>query len=412
MGAGNTARTGRWRFSGNEIASYALICAAVLLAWQIVIHPLKQRAPVEVAVRLAPGSSTVLTRAAASELAAGRVDAAAELSREALVRAPFNVTALRVLGLTEARSGRESEADDILTLAGNWSLRDDPAHAWLVERRLRRGDFASAFAHADTLLRRRSDVQPQIFRLFTVAGEQDPQRALPVVADLMSARPAWRDAYLASLEGSPQQLQLAANYAVLLQAGRAPMSNEELAHLYRNLLRRDQYAAMAQIRGRLNRPPPSKAVTNGDFADLAAPEPFQWRFVQKAGIVADIVEDDLRPANLALRIDYDGYASGIIAEQLLLLPPGAYRFSTGIRIESGGPTARAVWTIWCATGGGTVASIPVVGTADSSEWKTLSAPLIVTSACPAQWLRLEARPEDRRSPTVMWFDNLRVSPAP
>ena len=143
-----------------DVISYGLIAVAVVLAWQIILQPLSQRAPVETAIRLAPGSPLVLRRAAESELAAGRVDNAAALSREALSRSPFDVRALRVFGLTEARAGREDEADDILTLAGNWSLRDDPAHAWLVERRLRSGDYVSAFAHADTLVRRRQDLQP------------------------------------------------------------------------------------------------------------------------------------------------------------------------------------------------------------------------------------------------------------
>ena len=129
----------RWRVGVEAVASYGLIVAAVVLGWQIAIQPLMQRAPAQLAIRVAPGSPLVLRRAAESELAARRIDNAAALSRDALVRSPFDVRALRVLGLTEARAGREDQADDILTLAGNWSLRDDPAHAWLVERRLRRG---------------------------------------------------------------------------------------------------------------------------------------------------------------------------------------------------------------------------------------------------------------------------------
>jgi hypothetical protein len=394
-----------------EIASYAVICGAMLLGWQIAIQPLVQRAPVAVAVRLAPGSPTALARAAEVELIDGRVDNAAALSRESLKIAPFDVRALRVFGLAEARSGRESQADEILTLAGNWSLRDDPSHAWLIERRLRRGDYTSSFAHADTLLRRRLDVQPQIFRLFTVAGIEDAGRVTPVVAGLMSARPAWRDAYLASLQTTPQELQLAASYAVLLQAGPAPMSSEELQHLYRNLLRLQQYPAMEQIRARLNRPPPSVAVTNGDFSDPAAPEPFQWRLAQKAGLIADIVEDDLSSNNPALRIDYDGYATGIITEQLMLLKPGNYVLSSRVRIEAGGPEVQAAWVVSCAPGGENAASIPVQKTGDDNKWASVSSRFTISSACPAQWLRLEARPGDRRSMTVMWFDNLTINAA-
>lgn len=409
--ADKTASPGR-RIGIGDIASYGLIIGTVLLGWQIVLQPLKQRAPVEVVIGLAPGSPLVLRRAAESELAAGRIDNAAALSRDALVRSPFDVRALRVLGLTEARAGREDRADEILTLAGNWSLRDDPAHAWLVERRLRRGDYASAFAHADTLVRRRQDIQPQVFRLFTVASTQDPERAVRVVANLLAARPPWRDAYLSGLTQTAEELQLSVTLAVLLEAGRAPLTNEELHRVYWSLLRQGQLEAIGAVRRQLNRPPSSALVTNGGFADGTPPEPFQWRVFQKAGIGAEIVADDVRPADSALRVDYDGFATGLVAEQLTTLPPGAYRFSTEIRAETDYPEARLVWTLTCANRESPSASIPVraPGAAPNS-WTTLSVRFEIPNACAAQWLRLETRGDDRRSPTVVWFDRVAISPA-
>ena len=395
-----------------EIASYGLMVCAVVLGWQIVIQPLIQRAPVEIAVRLAPGSPLALRRAAESELAAGRLDNAAALSRDALIRSPFDVRALRVLGLTEARANREDAADEILTLAGNWSLRDDPAHAWLVERRLRRGDYASSFAHADTLVRRREDIQPQVFRLFTVAGTADPQRSLPVVARLLAASPPWRGAYLNSLNQTPQGLQVAASLAVLLQAGRAPFTNDELQQFYSTLMNAGGIESIQAIRGRLNRPPLATAVTNGGFDEADHPGPFQWRLYEKAGILAEIAADDLSPSNAALRVDYDGYATGTVAEQLTYLRPGAYQFTAAVRSETGDPNARLAWTLSCATGGGQKVPVPTVAPATvANTWTNLSGRFVVPAGCPAQWLRLETRADDKRSPTAVWFDRIVISPA-
>ncbi len=401
----------RRSIGAGELASYGLIIGAVVLGWQIAIQPLIQRAPVELAVRLAPGSPMVLSRAAEAELVAGRNDNAAALSRDALVRSPFDVRALRVLGLTEARAQREDAADDILTLAGNWSLRDDPAHAWLVERRLRRGDYASAFAHADTLVRRRRDIQPQVFRLFTVAGTEDPQRALPVIARLLTAKPPWRGEYLGTLSQTNQELGVFASLAVLLEAGRAPLVNDELARLYTILLHRGQFSAISALRGRINRPPAGITVTDGGFDEPAAPEPFQWRFLQKAGIAAEVVADDLRPTNLALRVDYDGYATGTVAQQLTSLPAGAYRFDAAVRTEAGNPRARLAWTLTCATGGSALASLPAGAPSDApSSWTGMSGRFQVPTNCPAQWLKLETRASDRRDPTVVWFDGIKLVP--
>ncbi len=395
-----------------DIVSYGLVVGAVVLGWQIAIQPLIQRAPVEIAVRLAPGSPLALRRAAESEWAAGRVDNAAALSRDVLVRSPFDVRALRVLGLTEARATREDAADDLLTLAGNWSLRDDPTHAWLVERRLRRGDYASSFAHADTLVRRREDIQPQVFRLFTVAGAQDPQRSLPVVARLLAARPPWRLAYLNSLNETPQGLQVAASLAVLLQAGPAPFTNDELHQFYSALGNAGSIESVQTIRRRLNRPPIDTAVTNGGFDEADHPAPFQWRLYENAGIVAEIAADDLSPSNAALRVDYDGYATGTIAEQLTYLTPGAYRLTAAVRSETGNPSVRLAWTLSCATGGGEKVSIPTAAPgATGNTWTNLSGRFEVPASCPAQWLRLETRAGDSRAPNAVWFDRIAISPA-
>jgi hypothetical protein len=400
------------RLGLKDVAFGGLIVIAVLAGWQIAIQPFMQRAPVDLAISLAPGSPMVLRRAAESELAAGRIDNARSLSRDALVRSPFDVRALRIVGLTEAQMGREASADEILTLAGNWSLRDDPTHAWLVERRLRRGDYASAFAHADTLVRRREDIQPQVFRLFTVAGAEDPQRSTPVIASLLAASPPWRRAFLESLNRSPQDLQLAANLAVLLQKSRASFSNDELRGLYRTLLDHNQLSALNQVRQRLGRPSSRTAVTNSGFSDDTASEPFQWRLSQKAGIVAEIVEDDLRADNQALRVDYDGFAAGMVAEQLTSLSPGAYRFSTEMRTESGGQESRLAWTLTCATDGAPLAALPVDLRAGSrgAAWTTLSGRVQVPQGCQAQWLRLETRAGDSRAPVVLWFDRVLLAP--
>lgn len=401
----------RRRFGAGDMAFYGLTVGAVVLGWQIAIQPLAQRAPVEVAIRLAPASPQVLRRAAEAELAAGRDGNAAALAREALSRAPFDVKSLRVVGLTEAGAGRTDRADELLTLAGNWSLRDDPTHAWLIEHRLRRGDYASAFAHADTLVRRRQDIQPEVFRLFTLAGVEDSRRSLPVTASLLAANPPWRQAYFDSLSETPEDLQVRMNLAILLQAGRTPLSNAELQGLYRALLRKGLIEGVRTVRGRLNRPPAGAAVTNGDFADTTSPEPFQWKLAPKAGIVAEIVADDLRPGNPALRVDYDGYATGTIAEQMVFLLPGSYMFSAQAKVEAGDPGARLEWTLTCTAGSGTTTSMTAGPPTPAPQgWTRLSGRFEISERCPVQWLRLETRATDRRSPTAVWYDQIAISP--
>lgn len=400
----------RRRFRPSEVASWALIAGSVVLGWQILLQPVIQRAPVEAAIRVAPNSPLVLRRAAEAELVAGRDDNAASLGRDSLARAPFSVQALRVVGLTEARAGRNDQADDILTLAGNWSLRDDPAHAWLVERRLRLGDYASAFAHADTLVRRRENLQPQVFRLFAVAATQDPQRSMPVIASLLEAAPPWRQDFLIHLNGSPEGLQAAASLAILLQKSDAPFTRPELRRLYAQLLQRNAIDALRTIRGRLNPASASGAVSNGEFTGAREPEPFDWRLAQKAGVAAAIVPDDVSPGNSALRVEYDGYAAAPdIASQLTLLQPGPYRLEYDVRAEEGDTAARLGWTLVCAKPARTIASVPSTNS-EATGWTRVSVRFEVPDRCPAMWLRLEGKAGDRRAQTVAWFDNISVVP--
>lgn len=395
-----------------EIGPYVLIVGAVLLAWQIVIQPLIQRAPVEAAIRIAPGSPIALGRAAEAELIEGRNDNAASLGRDALSRSPFDVRALRVVGLTEARAGRVDRADELLTLAGNWSLRDDPTHAWLVEQRLRRGDYSSAFAHADTLVRRREDIRPQVFRLFTAAATQDRQHALPVLVRLLSARPPWRSAYLTGLYAGTEGLPVAASLAVMMQSSEAPLTTPELGQFYEQSLSKGQVEVLRTVQARLNRPRADTAVTNGGFDDPTAPAPFQWSLVQKAGAAAEIMTDDFDPSNSALRVEYNGYSSGAIARQRMFLAPGRHRLRAESRIESGAPAGYLEWTVTCATDGASLASVSAVpaGSAAVPEWKASSMDFSVPTACSNQWLELRGVALGRGSPVVTWFDRIAIIP--
>lgn len=86
-------------------AGYVFVAVAIWLAWEVCKAPLSVRAPAALAVRLAPTSPEVISRAAEAELVAGRVDNAKALSKQALAKAPFDPRSLRVRGLAEAKTG-------------------------------------------------------------------------------------------------------------------------------------------------------------------------------------------------------------------------------------------------------------------------------------------------------------------
>ena len=334
------------------------------------------------------------------------MDNAEYLAGQSLGRAPFNVQALRVLGLTAAENGQKPRADDMLTLAGNWSLRDDPSHGWLIDYRLSRGDYHSAFAHADTLVRRRDDLKPQLFRLFSVAASTDA-RAMPVLVTLLATAPPWRTDYLNGLYQTDAGLGLAANLAIALEATSTPFSKPELAVLYHQLLAGNRLAAMAVVRERLGRGE-AGVLVNGDFSAPTEAVPFEWQLFNAGGAVAEILPDDVR-GDSALRAQFGSYASAPLAQQLIQLAAGTYRFSGQMRAETGDPGSRLAWGVYCFESGARLGESRTVTAPGDTGWKTFTFPIEVpTQGCTAQWIRLVPKPGERRIKVVGWYDRFAI----
>jgi len=389
------------------IGAFVLVVATVWLGWQVIREPMAERLPPAQALRFSPGSSTVLSRAAEAELAAKRIDNADYLARESLTQAPFNVRALRVAGLVAAEKNETDTADEILTLAGNWSLRDDPAQAWLMNHRLSAGDYGSAFAHADTLARRRRDLEPDLFRLFSTAATLDP-RSLPPLTRLLAADPAWRGRFLNELLTTDDGLSVSANLAVILaDSPSGAFTTSEVSALYGSLLRKGRIPAMAEVRRRLGQPAPDLALVNGDFAPPAQPVPYEWRLFMGPGMTAEILADDLHPGNTALRIRYDGFGTRAFVEQFLQLAPGPYSLSGGYRTELGKLDRRVSWTVVCVESQRVIVDSRNASPVGTADWQKFENGFNVPSTgCTAQWIRLVPHAADRRENMVIWYDKL------
>lgn len=396
-----------------QIAAYSVVAISVWLAWEVAKVPLADRAPPAIAVRLSPNSPEVLRRASEAELLAKRYNDAHALSAYSVGRGPFNARALRVWGLAEAETGAEAKANQALTLAGNWSLRDDPTHAWLTEYRLRQGDYGSSFAHADTIARRRPDTYPQIFNLFATAALTD-QRSLPALLKLLARNPPWRAAFFDYLYADASRAGLLATLAISLDRSDGRMSATELQQLYTTWANAGRFPGLKLVRRALGRPGDG-GLQNGDFqAELETQlYPFGWRLGSGPGVAPAVLEDDANPANLALRVDYDGFGRTRIAEQMVMLEPGHHELGARLKAETPAADLRMQWTVSCAESGQTILRRPVgVGQPDAAGWGKLAARFTVPSTgCAAQWVRLEPVPGDRRTGLSAWFDDIRLRSA-
>lgn len=380
---------------------------AIWLGWQAVRSLAAQVGPPALALRVAPDSPLALSRAAEIEFSAGRDDNAVALAREALVKAPFDVRALRVLGLATAKAGDADRADEIVTLAGNWSLRDDPSHAWLIERRLRQGQYGSAFAHADTLARRRRDLDGPVFSLFTAAAVRD-SRALAALGTKLQTNPPWRKPFLEFANRSDEGQLTSINLAIQLQSTSGRFSDAELENLYLTLANQKRVAAIQTLVQRSGRPR-STRLNNGGFETPPQARPFDWTLKVADGVVAEIVPDDADADRTALRLEYNGSSTQTAANQLLMLKPGRYTLTGTRKFEQPSSGQNIGWEIACLETGQSISSPDRGAALQPASWAKFTLSVEVpTTACSAQWLTLKAVPGIRTGTSVSWFDDLEL----
>lgn len=381
---------------------------AVWLGWQMVIQVLVARAPVEIALRVAPTSPTALARAAESELAAGRLDQAASLAMSGLKVDPFNLQSLKVAGLTRDKTGDTAGADALLTLAGNWSLRDSEVHAWLLRQRLQRADYSSAFAHAGTLLRRRVEYTDPIFQLFETAYAEDVRARGPLLKKL-ETRPPWRGRFLQNLAQSDRGSVVMLSIAEALKTSTAPLTDEELGVQFRTALSRQKLALIHQLRALLNSPALSEPVFDGHFTGQSGITPFVWTFTQDKGqrISLSAAASD-RPS--AMHVEYQGFGPVTFASQMLTLEPGAYTLAVDYRLEPGTSTSRATWQVRCLESSELVANRPVADSPGQTPGRVESHFVVPATGCAAQWIRLVSTPGDRRIALSASFYGVTINP--
>lgn len=394
----------RARYWARDALAAALVVLGVWLAWQATREMLLVRLPPQTALTIAPASPLALSRAAEAEFEAGRPETAARLAREALSRAPFDVRALRVAGMVEAKSGDAARGEALVTLAGNWSLRDGRAHLWLLEHNLRRGAYGSGFAHAETLIRRRPAVQPVLFELFTDVALAD-RRAVPALTQTVAADPPWRPAYVAHLSRDPMGQLLAAELAYNLAGKPGAFDAEERATLYGALVGAQRYEVLRVLRDRLEGQ--TGGVIDPGFSQDQALGPLGWSFHANSGFTSERIAGPDESSGAALHLTSDGYAGGVAADQLLLLRPGSYRLRARWRIEQGQPGGRVAWTLTCLADGGAPVRL-VLTTGEAHRWRQGETAVQVPPGCAAQRLALTLQPGERRRTLELWTDGVQV----
>lgn len=387
----------------------ALIAFGVYLAWEVLLFGVTRELAYQdpdAAIEIDPRDGVALAEAAEAQLALAKTPADFEraglLARRALIAAPLEPAPLRVLAHEAERAGRSDKVLALRELISQRTRRDNENENWLFGVALNRADYSAAFAHADALMRQDLEAVNYLAPPLVLALED--RRALRPMAETLSADPPWRTAFLRHLTSQSPDPQLAAEALAALSATRRPTTEDEVRPLIARLVREQQYAAARRTwRALLPANAPDGLLYDAALTGAPGGAPFNWRFENDSAASVMIVDDPDHVRVLHAQDQASG--GGELAEQMLVLAPGAYRFSGLIRFE--GPDDHPLWRVQCAPNGELIGQSHPTGR--SPGWRAFSVSFAVpVEGCPAQWLRLRATSREGFEPTEAWFARLKV----
>ena len=293
--------------------------------------------------------ATAETLAAAGEaaLAGKRYDEAEAYARQSLARSRLNVVALRVAGLArEGRNAEDERAAGFMALAGQLGWRDTPTQVWYVNTASAIGEYEIAMQRADALLRRQ-EYPGQILAFVRAAGAIDQAR--PSVLARLVENPAWRPRlFLDAATMSEDQHQGLTALIAALRHSPAPVRREEIAPYLDGLVRaRDPgraYQVWTTAFGGKNQGWPrdpqfrEAAALSGTVATAL---PFDWQIQPPPGVTARFDPQG------GLTLDLGARRRGDVAQQLMRLAPGAYRFEATLAGSQARADMLLHWAITC-----------------------------------------------------------------
>jgi len=361
----------------------ALVVRVGASVWLISEHPDKAAAiSPDDARMLIAASRDAIDRGATPQSPRVRQWVAAGVARD--VTEPATIE-LRALDLDAA--GDHARAAHLFALSAAISQRSLPTHLWLIQKAVDRGDVAAALAQFDAALRTSTAAPPILFPILARATE-DPTLTARIAA--MLDRPSdWRIAFFHyAIEKADAADGIAA--VAMRMRDRAMLRGERIDQvLIGGLIAQQRFDLALQVHDAFY---PALAGTalirDPDFARPETDFPFGWGLTNTGEIIAERGKSKGGPA-LLWRSLPGGF--GQVATQVLLLPPGPYRFRTRTAEPAVDSGANPYWTITCSEEGG--AQLALVEQPRQAGTET-RANFTVPNGCRAQVLALILRQSD------------------
>ena len=396
------------RGPGRRSRAFAAVAtlAALPLTYAIVRAALVGHSPVA-AIQLPPTDRSALLRAATLQamMPDARIDASAEaLAREVAATAPLASEPYFIMAKAAEQRGDLDRAIALMEVARRRRPNHPATRLQLVIYYGQARRFKDLFDEIDVAMRVNTNARRLLIpELSKLIADPEGRRA---IADALARDPDWQREFFAAAQGRhvPADQSLALMNAIRT---RRPAADLSLARqLYMDSLVHEGRASAARALW-LETLPESRRerhalLYNGDFRAGAGVQPFGWTLHETEFGRAEIVRGERH-----LDVNYFGGGGAVLAEQLIALPPGRYRFSFAVRGEAGTSGANMFWTLRCTPEDREVARVAVGNV--TGTFARQQSELTVPGACGGQRLRLEAEPGEVSSPIHYQFADIEVA---
>jgi hypothetical protein len=354
------------------------------------------------AARFWPGHPTVQESRGLIEIAeaarGGRQVSAETLARiyAASRKAPLSPDPFLVRGVQAQMNRDLGLAERAFQAARLRDPRSLPARYFLADLYLRNGDARRGLPEIAVLARLvpqgASKVAPY------VASYAQNRANWPILRDLFRDEPALEDASLMALAEDPKN---ADTVLALAHPERRNAATPWLSILVDRLTKAGDFRRARQIWSDVSgaRLAPGALVFDPGFTQADAPPPFNWALTSSTVGLAE------RQQGRGLHVMFYGQQDGVLASQLLVLPPGRYRLSTNAPNAPEGASALR-WTLVCARDSSTLASVPL-DQAMARGWQ-----FQVPPSCAAQRLELFGTSSDVARQTDLTIRSIELTREP
>lgn len=405
-------KTRQSRRTPKEWATRSVIAlVGAVTAYFAVTHSIAQairsKAP-ETAYRLAPYDGRTL--AAMSSKSAGPNATAQDrmngdrLAKLALSRDPTAVAAVATLGLNAQLRGQTDIARRYFMYSSRLSRRDLGTRLWMIEDAVEREDIPEALRNYDIALRT-SRGAPAILYPVLASAVSDTVIRDALVKTLMT-RPAWTEGFLAFAAGESDSLAVA-NLFQMLGRRQIPIPAAPRARVVNRLVAEENYPAAWAYYSSTRTDADRRRSRDASFAANATdPTPFDWVLMGGTAGISTAIQGGSQDGIF----DFAAPASvgGPLIQQLQLLPPGEYVLE-GRTIELDQmESARPYWSLVCIDNV-ELGRVPLPNSSENDG--RFRGVFKVPSSCPAQYLRLVARPSNAIGGLRGQIDEVQLQPA-